>query len=220
MSQLLLIISVALLYSLGLLSLIFWARRRTILFFGLFAMAHALWLFSRMVFGGYAVDWLTMDFVNAAIRYSIAIPIWLVLVRFLGNGWRSSMRWGMWAFAVFAQAGILWDLAHWQPFSAMRVYNVLVPLGVAVVVGNLFRTGWKASREAWMVRALAIVVPIAMILIFRAPCAFWGSFWFSCQRQAYVDVVTVCMLGYIVASRSWAVLGVNVVRSGNLAEPD
>ena len=48
MSHLLLIIS-ALLYILGLLSLTFWSRRRPmghhLLFFGLFALAHGLWLF-------------------------------------------------------------------------------------------------------------------------------------------------------------------------------
>jgi hypothetical protein len=219
MSHLLLIIS-ALLYTLGLLSLAFWARRKPLLFFGLFALAHGLWLFSKMVFGRYPVDWVALDFLNAAIRYSIAIPIWLVLVRFLGNGWRSSMRWGLRAFTVFAPAGILWDLFRSQPYSAMRVYNVLVALGVAVVVGNLFRHGWKGSREVWMARILAIVVPAAMILIFRDPCAFWGSFWFSCQRQAYVDILMLSMLGYIVVRKSWVGLEVNLVRSGNPMEQD
>ena len=201
MSNPLTLIIPALLYTLGLLSLTFWARRRTILFFGLFALANGLWLFSRMVFGRYPVDWVALDLLNAFIRYTVAIPIWLVLVRFLGDGWRSSMRWGLRAFIVFAPAAFLWDLAHWQPFSAMRVYNVLVPLGVAVVVGNLFQHGWKGSREAWMVRTLAIVVPIALILIFRDPCNFWGSLWFSCQRQAYVDILMLSMLGYIVVRK-------------------
>jgi hypothetical protein len=205
MSHLLLIIS-ALLYTLGLLSLALFLRTKGhhYLFFGLFALAHGLWLFSRMVFGRYPVDWVALDFLNAFIRYTIAVPIWLVLMRFLGDGWRSSMRWGLWAFVVFAPVAILWDLAHWQPFSAMRVYNVLIPFGAAVVVGNLFRHGWKGSMEVWMARVLAIVVPIAMILIFRDSCEFWGSLWFSWQRQGYVDVVTVCVLGYIVARRSWA----------------
>jgi hypothetical protein len=221
MSSPLLIIP-ALLYSLGLLSLaLFWRTMgHHLLFFGLFALAHGLWLFSRMLFGQYPVDWVAMDFLNAFIRYTIAIPVWLVLMRFLGDGWRSSMRWGLRAFTVFAPAGILWDLAHWQPFSAMRVYNVLVPLGVAVVVGNLFQRGWKGSREVWMARVLAIVVTIAMILIFRDPCEFWGSFWFSCQRQAYMDVVMISLLGYIVVRRSWAGLEVNLVRSGKPMEPD
>ena len=223
MSQLLLIIA-ALLYTLGLLFLTFWAHRRTMghhyLFFGLFALAHGLWLFSKMVFGRYPVDWVALDFLNAAIRYSIAIPIWLVLVRFLGNGWRSSMRWGLRAFTVFAPAGILWDLFRSQPYSAMRVYNVLVALGVAVVAGNLFRHGWKGSMEVWMVRTMAIVVPIAMILIFRDPCEFWGSLWFSCQRQGYVDILMLSMLGYIVVRKSWVGLEVNLVRSGNPMEQD
>jgi hypothetical protein len=83
----------------------------------------------------------------------------------------------------------------------MRVYNVLVPLSAAVVVGNLFQYGWKGSREVWMVRTIAIVVPLALILIFRDPCNFWGSFWFSCQRQPYADVVMVCFLGYIVVRK-------------------
>jgi hypothetical protein len=213
-----------LLYTLGLLFLTFWAHRRTMghhyLFFGLFALIHGLWLFGRMVFGRYPVDWVALDFLNAFIRYTISIPIWLLLMRFLGNGWRSSMRWGLWAFVLFAPVGILWDLVHWQPFSAMRVYNVLIPFGAAVVVGNLFRHGWKGSMEVWMARVLAIVVPIAMILIFRDSCEFWGSLWFSCQRQPYMDVVTVCFLGYIVARRSWEALGVNLVGSGNLAEPE
>ncbi len=214
----------AILFALGLLSLSFWALRRPkgyhFLFFGLFALAHALWLFSRMVFGRYSVDLVALDFLNTFIRYTIAIPIWLLLMRFLGNGWRSSMRWGLWAFLVFVPAAILWDFVHWKPCSAMRVYNVLVPLGVAVVLGNLFQNGWKGSREAWMVRALAIVVPLSLILIFRDPCEFWGSLWFSCQRETYMDVVTIGLLGYIVVSRSWGALDVNLVGSGNFAEPD
>jgi hypothetical protein len=218
----LLLIIAALLYTLGLLSLaLFWRTKgHHLLSTGLFAMANGLWIFSRMVFGRYPVDWVALDFLNAFIRYTVAIPIWLVLVRFLGDGWRSSMRWGLWIFAVFAPAGILWDLAHWQPYSAMRFYNVLVPLGVAVVVGNLFRHGWKGSMEVWMVRTMAIVVPIAMILIFRDPCEFWGSFWFSCQREAYVDVVVICLLGYIVVRRSWEGLSLNPVRSEKTMEPD
>ena len=71
-----------------------------------------------------------------------------------------------------------------------------------------------------MVRTMAIVVPIALILIFRDPCEFWGSFWFSFQRQAYADVVTICLLGYIVVRRSWAAFGVNLVRSGKPMEQD
>jgi hypothetical protein len=153
-----LLIIAALLYTLGLLSLaLFWRTMgHHYLFFGLFALAHGLWLFSRMLYGRYTVDWVALDFLNAFIRYTVAVPIWLLLMRFLGDGWRSSMRWGLWAFVVFAPAGILWDLVHWQPYSAMRVYNVLVPLGVAVALGNLFRTGWKGSREVWMVRTMAI----------------------------------------------------------------
>ena len=220
MSHSFMLIISALLYILGLLSLTFWARRRTILFFGLFALAHGLWLFARMVFGRFPVDWVALDFLNALIRYTIAVPIWLLLVRFLGDGWRSSMRWGLWAFALFAPVGILWDLVHWPPYSAMRVYNALVPMGAAVVLGNLFQHGWKGSREVWMVRSLAIVVPAALILIFRDPCEFWGSFWFSCQRQAYVDILMLSMLGYIVVRKSWVGLEVNLVRSGNLAEPE
>jgi len=211
----LLLVIPALLYFLGLLSLTLWARRRPrgnhFLFFGLFALAHGFWIFSRMVYGRYPVDWVALDFLNAFIRYTIAIPIWLVMIRFLGNGWRSSMRWGLWAFALFAPAGILWDLVHWQPFSAMRVYNVLVPLGVAVVIGNLFQHGWKGSREVWIARILAVVVPVALVLIFRDGCSFWGSFWFSCQRQGYLDVVMIGFLGYIVARRSWEALGLECV---------
>ena len=74
------------------------------LFFGLFGLAHGLWIFSKMVYGRYPVDWVALDFLNASIRYTIAIPFWLVLVRFLGDGWRSSMRWGLWAFGLFAPA--------------------------------------------------------------------------------------------------------------------
>jgi hypothetical protein len=202
------LIIAALLYTFGLLSLSFWALRKPMgyhyLFSGLIVLVHGTWFFSKMVYGGYAMDWVALDFLNAFIRYTIAIPIWLVLVRFLGNGWRSSMRWGLWAFLVFAPAAFLWDLVHWQPYSALRVYNVLVPLGVAVAVGNLFRDGWKGSREVWMMRILAIVVPIAMILFFRDGCSFWGSFWFSCQKQAYMDVIMIAMLGYIVVRRSRA----------------
>ena len=216
------LVTAALLYTLGLLSLaLFWRTKgHHFLFFGLFALAHGLWFFGRMVFGQYQVNWLALDFLNASIRYSIAVPIWLVLVRFLGNGWRSTMRWGLWAFVVFAPAGILWDLVHWQPFSAMRVNTLLVALGVAVALGNLFQHGWKGSREVWIARTLAIVVPIALILIFRDPCEFWGSFWFSCQRQAYVDILMLSMLGYIVVRKSWVGLEVNLVRSGNPMEQD
>jgi len=214
----------ALLYLSGLLFLTFWALRRPqehhYLFFGLITLVHTIWLFSRMLYGRYPVDWVALDILNAFIRYTISIPIWLLLMRFLGNGWRSSMRWGLWAFVLFAPVGILWDLVHWQPFSAMRVYNVLIPFGAAVVVGNLFRHGWKGSMEVWMARVLAIVVPIAMILIFRDSCEFWGSLWFSCQRQPYVDILMLSMLGYIVVRKSWVGLEVNLVRSGNPMEQD
>jgi len=127
-------------------------------YFGLFTLLYG----SRLVVGSYLPLLLggsvrTFDFAEAFITYGIPVAGWALPMRLMGNGWRSSLRWQVIAFAVFAPIGIASDLITGTPGSMEQTNNVLVIAGAVNIVGNLLRPEHRRTRELRVVLAGSLV---------------------------------------------------------------
>jgi len=118
-------------------------RRRAnggaLLWFGIFALLYGARLLvdsylPLLVFGR---SRLQIDFIESWITYSISIPGWMVARKLLGDGWKSTLRWQVWAFTIFAPAAILADIVRGEPSSLESVNNVLVVIGGVIILINL-----------------------------------------------------------------------------------
>ena len=130
----------------------------TLLWFGIFATLYG----ARLLADGYlplllGASTRGVRFVEAFISYVISVPAWMLARKFLGDGWKSSLRWQVWAFAVFAPVAVASDLLRRTPGSMDGVNNVLVIIGGANVLVTLFLTRTKLTRELRVVLAGALI---------------------------------------------------------------
>ncbi|HVE72689.1 MAG TPA: PP2C family protein-serine/threonine phosphatase, partial [Thermoanaerobaculia bacterium] len=86
----------------------------------------------------YAVAWIT---------YVITIPGWLMARSLVGDGWRSSLRWQVLAFAVFAPIGIVTGIVTGEPHELEPINNALVVIGAINILANLVITRKAHTRE-------------------------------------------------------------------------
>jgi phosphoserine phosphatase RsbU/P len=131
---------------------------RTLFWFGVFTFLYGLRLafdsFLPILFG---VPLRTNAFAVAFITYAITAPAWAVAVRLIGPGWKSTMRWQVVAFALFAPIGIVSDLVTGRPGSLETVNNVLVIIGGVVVLANSIRLRGRTTLELRVVLGGAVV---------------------------------------------------------------
>ena len=87
---------------------VYLARRqsgeRVLLWFGLFAGPYGLRLLTntipfQMAFGEPQRFW---PFVSRLVEFATIVPALLLFEDFYGKGWRSSVRWLIWAYVIFA----------------------------------------------------------------------------------------------------------------------
>ena len=93
------------------------SRERVLLWFGLFAGPYGLRLLTntiqfQMAFGKPLRFW---PFVSRFIEFATIVPALLLFEDFYGKGWRSSVRWLMWAYVVFATIAFANILVHRRP---------------------------------------------------------------------------------------------------------
>jgi len=157
----------AILIVIGIASLVISRVRRSanagaLLWFGVFSALYGARLIADsslpLLLGGsvrhaaYAEAWIT---------YVINVPGWLMALNLIGDGWRGSLRWQVWAFALFAPAAIIAGLVSGEPDVIEPVNNVLVFLGGINILGNLVHTRKRHTRELRVV-----LVGSAIFLIF------------------------------------------------------
>lgn len=117
-------------------------RRRgdpsALLWFGIFAGLYGARLLSESglprILGGSTS---TLDYTSAFITYVITVPGWILASRLIGDGWHSTLRWQVVAFAIFAPIGIASDLIQRTPSSLEAVNNALVVIGGITILFNL-----------------------------------------------------------------------------------
>ena len=130
------------------------AETRALLFFGLMATLYGARIFAnswlpwglgmRVRETQYAVAWLT---------YLINIPGWALARRLLGDGWKSSLRWQLYAFIAFAPIALATDLATGRPASLEAVNNILVIAGGLNIFFNVLHTRSWSSPELRVILA-------------------------------------------------------------------
>jgi phosphoserine phosphatase RsbU/P len=96
-------------------------------------------------------------FAQAFLTYVIPVPGWFVPLRLMGGGWKSSLRWQVAAFAVFAPVAIAADLITGRPGSMDGVNNVLIVVGGVNLLVNLVRSHERNTPDLRVVLAGSVV---------------------------------------------------------------
>lgn len=131
---------------------------RTLLWFGLMAA-----LYGARLLAGSHLSYASglrahlIAYVVAWITYVINIPGWSLARGLIGDGWKSTLRWQLYAFVAFAPIGILGDLFAGRPTSLEGVNNVLVIVGAINIIFNLAYVRRQWSTELRVVLAGSLV---------------------------------------------------------------
>ncbi|HEV7243001.1 MAG TPA: SpoIIE family protein phosphatase [Thermoanaerobaculia bacterium] len=134
------------------------ANASALLWFGIFAALYGL----RLIVDGYFLLLLgastqSVNYAESWISYIISVPGWMLARKLIGDGWKSTLRWQVWLFAVFAPIAIASDIFRRDPGSMDSVNNVLVILGGANIAVSLFVTRPRLTRELRVVMVGALV---------------------------------------------------------------
>jgi sigma-B regulation protein RsbU (phosphoserine phosphatase) len=97
------------------------------------------------------------DYAESFITYVIPIAGWGLPRRLIGDGWKNSLRWQVFAFTVFAPIGIVADLVTRTPGSLELVNNVLVIIGGVNILLNLLIAPQRRELELRVVLVASIV---------------------------------------------------------------
>ncbi|MDP9191615.1 MAG: PP2C family protein-serine/threonine phosphatase [Acidobacteriota bacterium] len=125
--------------------------------FGVFTLLYGVRLVtgtSLPFYFGFTVR--TVAFAEAFITYVIPVAAWLLPLRLIGNGWKSTLRLQVIAFTIFAPIGIISDLVTGTPLSLEAINNVLVVVGGICILANLLLVA-RRSVELRIVLAGAFV---------------------------------------------------------------
>jgi sigma-B regulation protein RsbU (phosphoserine phosphatase) len=130
---------------------------RALRWFGVFTLLYGARLVTDTSLPLYfGFTWRSIAFAEAFITYVIPVAGWLLPLRLIGNGWKSTLRLQVIAFTIFAPIGIISDLVTGTPLSLEAINNVLVVLGGICILGNLLLVVRK-SVELRIVLAGAFV---------------------------------------------------------------
>ena len=139
-------------------------------------------------------------FAEAFLTYVITIPGWLVPLRMLGEGWRSTLRLQVIVFAIFAPIGIASDLITRTPGSLDTVNNVLVILGGLNILLNVRHS---PRRHAPELRAALAGSVVFMIFAVGKNASDLGLLPWRQEGEALGLLVFVTTLAYA-AARTFA----------------
>lgn len=141
------------------------ANGQTLLWFGVFVLLYGIRLLAESYFYlllGFTTQ--SASSTESLISYVIPIPGWMLARALLGDGWRGTLRWQVWLFAIFAPVGIAADVILRAPGSLDPVNNALVVLGGVNVVANLILTRTRMTRELRVVLLGAMVFLVFAVL--------------------------------------------------------
>jgi sigma-B regulation protein RsbU (phosphoserine phosphatase) len=134
------------------------ANASALLWFGVFTVLYGARLIASsslpLLLGA---STLHLEYVATWITFIIPIPGWLMARGLIGDGWRGSLRWQVWAFAAFAPIAIAATLLRRDPDVADLGNNILVVVGGLNILVNLFLTRKRQTRELRVVLAGSVV---------------------------------------------------------------
>lgn len=134
------------------------ANASALLWFGVFTVLYGARLIASsslpLLLGA---STLHLEYVVAWITFVIPIPGWLMARGLIGEGWRGSLRWQVWAFATFAPIAIVATLVRRDPDVVDLGNNILVVVGGLNILANLFLTRKRQTRELRVVLVGSVV---------------------------------------------------------------
>lgn len=174
---------------------------RVLLWFGLFAGPYGLRLIAntipfQMAFGEPQKFW---PFVNKFVEFATLVPALLLFEDFYGQGWRSSVRWLMGGYLVFATMAFADIVIRNQPdlFPAAGIGTVFL-LPLVLVLGRLM--GYKPPHvedQGILFAGLSVLfLTFAHDRIASARLFNWHA-----DTEPYGLFVLICCLGYVATQR-------------------
>lgn len=167
-----------------------------LLTFGLFSFLYGL----RLLASSFAARLLLnvpqdlLLYVLAIITYTINVPFFLFVAQSIGKGWRSSLRWPVYAAVVFAIVATVAEVVRGTPESMATANSVLVILAGLVMLPNIYRARrWRISGAR--VLGAGIVVFAIFVLNTNLGPAGW--------RPGNIDpepvgvFILFCCIGYV-----------------------
>jgi hypothetical protein len=172
------------------------SRERGLLWFGLFAAPYGVGLILRtplfrLAFGEPQKFW---PFVIRLVELATIVPAWLLFEDFYGTDWRSSVRWAMWAYVIFATIAFADIVIQRSPDlipTAGIGFVFLLP--AILLLGRL--VGYKPpqvqDRNVLYVGLLALFLTFAHDRIASTRLFDWHA-----DTEPYGLFVLICCLGY------------------------
>lgn len=168
-------------------------------YFGLFTILYG----ARLLVDSYLPTMLGMplriaDYAEAFITYVIPISGWALPRRLIGDGWKNSLRWQVFAFTIFAPIGIINDLVTRTPGSLELVNNVLVILGGVNILLNLLIAPQRRELE---LRVVMIGAAVFMLFAVNNNLVALGALPWAFHDETLGFVIFVAALGFAATRR-------------------
>ena len=177
------------------------SRERVLLWFGLFAGPYGLRLLTntvafRMAFGEPERFW---PFVNRFVELASIVPALLLFEDFYGKGWRSSVRWLMWAYVVFATILFASIVIQRRPdLLPTAGIGIVFLLPGALLLGRLmgYRQPDVQDQRVLSLGLLTLFLTFAHDRIASTRLVDWRA-----HTEPYGIFVLICCLGYAATRR-------------------
>ncbi len=176
-------------------------RERFLVWFGLFAGAYGARLLTntitfKLAFGEPQGLWM---FVGAFVDLGVTVPALLLFQDFYGKGWRSSVRWLIWAYVVFATLAFTAIVRTNRPdlFPAAGIGTVFL-LPLIVLSGRLagYRGPQIENHRALSFGVLILFLTFAHDRFVGANLVKWHVI-----TEPYGLFILICCIGYATTRR-------------------
>jgi sigma-B regulation protein RsbU (phosphoserine phosphatase) len=177
------------------------SSERVLLWFGLFAGPYGLRLLAnttlfQMAFGEPQSLW---PFINKFVEFATLVPALLLFEDFYGRGWRSSVRWLIWAYLVFATVAFTSIVIQRRPDLVPTAgIGTVFLLPAILLLGRLM--GYKRphvqDRGVLSLGLLALFLTFAHDRIASTRLVNWHA-----DTEPYGVFVLICCLGYAATRR-------------------
>jgi sigma-B regulation protein RsbU (phosphoserine phosphatase) len=174
---------------------------RVLLWFGLFAGPYGLRLLAntipfQMAFGEPQSFW---PYLNKLVEFATMVPALLLFQDFYGKGWRSSVRWLIGVYVVFATIGFATIVIQRRPdlLPAAGIGTVFL-LPAILLLGSLM--GYKSPQV--QDQGILFLGLFALFLTFAHDrIASARLFGWHADTEPYGLFVLICCLGYVATRR-------------------
>src|SRR5260370_13944107 len=169
---------------------------RVLLWFGLFAGPYGLRLLTnttpfQMAFGEPQGVW---PFVSKLVEFATLVPALLLFEDFYGKGWRSSVRWLIWAYVVFATIAFTSIVITGRPdlFPTAGIGTVFL-LPAVLLLGRVmgYKPPHAQDKGVLSLGLLALFLTFAHDRIASTRLFDWHA-----DTEPYGVFVVICCLGY------------------------